>query len=73
MTRGVLDDNPAMCHLLETLFSFAGHTVHAFTDPADFVASLYPNKIDDLRCTVVDFQLPGNTSGAEGSSSREKG
>lgn len=60
MKRGVLDDNPAICHLLEILFSLAGSTVYASTKPANFVT-----QIDDCACLAVDFRLPGQQTGAD--------
>jgi CheY-like chemotaxis protein len=60
MTIGVLDDNPAICQLLETFLIFAGHAVYVTTSPADLTA-----QINDIECIVVDFHLPGRRSGAD--------
>lgn len=60
MTIGVLDDNPAICQLLETFLIFAGHAVYVTTCPADLTA-----QINDIECIVVDFHLPGKRSGAD--------
>jgi CheY-like chemotaxis protein len=60
VTIGVLDDNPAICQLFETLLIFAGHAVYATTNPVDFLVN-----IDYFECIVVDFQLPGRRSGLD--------
>lgn len=60
MTIGVLDDNPAICQLLETFLIFAGHAVYVTTSPADLAA-----QINYIECIVVDFHLPDKRSGAD--------
>lgn len=60
MTIGVLDDNPAICQLLETLLVFAGHAVYVTSSPTDLAAN-----ISCIECIVVDFHLPGRRSGAD--------
>lgn len=60
MMIGVLDDNLAICQLLETLFSFAGYLVSAFTNSTDFI-----KYIDYFACIVVDFHLSEQRSGVD--------
>jgi CheY-like chemotaxis protein len=60
MTIGVLDDNPAICQLLETFLIFAGHAVYVTSSPSDLAAN-----ISTIECIVVDFHLPGRRSGAD--------
>lgn len=37
MTIGVLDDNPVLCRVLETLLALAGHEASTHTDPIAFI------------------------------------
>jgi DNA-binding response OmpR family regulator len=64
MTIGVLDDDPTICRFLATALELAGHKVYTYTDPQDFL-SVYPDRTDYFNCIIVDFRLPGTSSGAE--------
>ena len=65
MIIGVLDDDPAICHVLETVLAIAGHTVYASTDPLTFVTSAQSGNVDDYECIIVDLHLREGTSGAD--------
>jgi DNA-binding NtrC family response regulator len=65
MIIGVLDDDTAICHVLEAVLAIAGHTVYASTDPLAFVASAQPGYVDNYECTIVDFHLQEGKSGAD--------
>lgn len=65
MTIGVLDDNPALCHVLETVLALAGYEVSAHTDPLTFINAIQHNNIDDLECIIVDYHLTGGKTGID--------
>jgi DNA-binding NtrC family response regulator len=65
MTIGVLDDDPGLCYLLETILMMAGHKTFASTDPLAFVECAQGSPTDDLECMIVDFRLPGGRSGID--------
>lgn len=61
MRIGVLDDDPALCHLLEIMLAMAGHTVFTATNPLAFLEQVQDEKIDEAECIIVDFHVPGKT------------
>ena len=65
MIIGVLDDNPAICRLLERALTAAGHEVYSATSPAQFIESIYPDKIGIFECVIVDYHLSEGRSGVE--------
>lgn len=62
---GVLDDNHALCHVIETTLALAGHEVSAYTDPLEFMMFIQHTDIDDIECIIVDFHLSGEKTGID--------
>jgi RNA polymerase sigma factor (sigma-70 family) len=52
----VIDDNPAICEVIESLLSSVGLQVQTFGSTREFTARLDPNA---LSCLVLDVRLPG--------------
>jgi CheY-like chemotaxis protein len=48
MTIGVLDDNAALCRVIETMLALAGHQVSAHTSPLTFTRFIQSINIDEL-------------------------
>lgn len=65
MIVGILDDNPAICQLFDTFLTFAGYEVYAYTNASAFVAAFSLQKIDSIKCIIVDFHLGEQRTGAE--------
>lgn len=62
MTIHVLDDDHALCHVLETLLALAGYEVSTHTDPLaflEFTQRTHP------ECVIVDFRLTGEQTGLD--------
>jgi len=52
----VVDDDPALCQLLEDILGLEGHHVHAFTEPLAAIAHIGREPVDLL---FTDLQMPG--------------
>ncbi len=65
---GVLDDNPAILSLYETILTRAGHTIAKHTTGLSLLDALLPQKVEDptpYDLVILDLLLPGTQSGAD--------
>ncbi len=52
----VIDNDPALCSLIEAILTDNGYKVHCFTNPYDGVAAF---KNDDFSLVITDIKMPG--------------
>jgi len=65
---GVLDDNPAILGLIETMLTMDGHRVCKHTSGSSLLEALFPEKTEEFSpydLVILDLLLPGTQSGVD--------
>lgn len=65
MTIGILEDNAALCRVMETTLTLAGYEVVTHSDPLEFSSFIQQCNIDELVCIIVDVHLVGERTGID--------
>lgn len=65
---GVLDDNPAILGLIETVLTTEGHRVSKYVDGSSLLDAFFPQESEErlqYDLVILDLLLPGTQSGAD--------
>jgi two-component system OmpR family response regulator len=69
MRIGLLEDDPAICDMMQEMLQAAGHSVTAYQDGSDILATFHleePTALPPLfEILLVDLILPGDMTGEQ--------
>jgi DNA-binding response OmpR family regulator len=65
----LLDDNPALCDMLQEALKLAGHHAHVYDKPMSLLATItqerFPSSSPGFDLLIIDLLLPGTISGLQ--------